>query len=83
MDAPLGQIRVAPEHAAGAVDRAANGVDSAGELDEHAVARGLDLAAAVFGDFRIDQLLPVSRETRKRLFRVDSHEPTVTDHVGR
>jgi hypothetical protein len=35
---PLGQIRIASEHAALEVDRAADGVDGTGELDEQAIA---------------------------------------------
>ena len=38
------------------LDRAAHRIDDAGELDQQAVAGGLDDAAMVLGDFRIDEL---------------------------
>ena len=38
------------------LDRAAHRIDDARELDQQAVAGGLDDAAAVLGDLRIDQL---------------------------
>jgi hypothetical protein len=44
---------VAGDHLALQFDRAAHRVDDAGELDEEAVAGGLDDAAAVLGDLRL------------------------------
>src|SRR5260221_1383477 len=52
------------------------------ELDEHAVARGLDDAAAVLGDRRIDELQAMGLEARERPRLVDLHQPTVADHVS-
>src|SRR4029077_17444908 len=46
-------IHVALGHLALDVDGAPNRIDDAGELDEQAVAGGLDDAAAMFGDFRL------------------------------
>ena len=43
---------IAALHLDGAVQR----IDHAGELDQHAVAGGLDDAAAVLGDLRVDEL---------------------------
>ena len=54
--AVLRHIGVALGHAALHLDRAAHRVDDAGELDQHAVAGGLDDAAAVLGDLGIDKL---------------------------
>ena len=65
------------------VDRAAHGVDGAGEFDQHAVAGGLDDAAAMFGDFRIDQRAPAVLEPRQSSLFVAPHEPAVTDDVRR
>ena len=50
MRAVLRRAGVALGHAALDVDGAAHGVDDAGELDQQAVAGGLDDAAAVLGD---------------------------------
>ncbi len=51
-----GDLGVALRHAALHVQRAAPGVDDARKLDEDAVAGGLDDAAAMGRDGRIDQL---------------------------
>ena len=40
-------------------DRAAHRIDDAGKLDKQAVAGGLDDAAVMLGDCRIDDLAPV------------------------
>ena len=75
-------IRVASRHPALNLGRAQHGVGNAMELDEHAVAGGLDDAAVVLGDGRIDQLDPMGLETRKRARLVNLHESAVADHVG-
>ena len=54
----MGHVGVAVRHAALEFRRAGNGVGDALELDQHAVAGGLDDAALVLGDGRIDQLQP-------------------------
>ena len=57
LDAPLRRhVGVALGHPALHLDGAAHRIDDAGELDQQAVAGGLDDAAAVLGDLRIDQL---------------------------
>ena len=75
-------VGVAPRHPALDLGRALHGVGDALELDQHAVAGGLDDAAAVLGDGRIDELEPVGLEPRKRARLVDLHQPAVADHVG-
>ena len=50
---------VLPGHAALDFNRAARRVHGAGKLHQHAVAGGLDDAAAMCGDRRIDQRLAV------------------------
>ena len=50
-DAPVGRhVGVALRHSALHLDGAAHRIDDAGELDQDAVAGGLDDAAAVLGD---------------------------------
>src|SRR5262245_31928694 len=53
-----GDLDIAPRHAALHVQRAAAGVDDARKLDENAVAGGLDDAAAMGRDRRLDELHP-------------------------
>ena len=75
--------RIGLRHGALNVERAAHRVDRAGEFDQHAVAGRLDDAAAMFGDFRIDQRAPAVLESRQSSLFVASHEPAVTDDVCR
>ena len=61
LDALLGRdVGIAPRHAGLDLDGALHGLDDALELDQHAVAGGLDQPAVVLGDRRIDQLDPMS-----------------------
>ena len=76
-------VGVAPRHAALDLDRALHRVGNALELDQQAVAGGLDDAAPVLGDRRVDQLEPVGLEARERAGLVGLHQPAVADHVGR
>ena len=60
-DAALfGDAGVALGHDALDFEGAARGIDGAGEFDKHTVARGLDDAAAMFGDFWINNDLAAS-----------------------
>ena len=65
------------------LNRAAHGVDDAGELDQQAVAGGLDDAAAMLGDLRVDQLAPDRLQPRERAFLVRAHQPRIADDIGR
>ena len=73
---------VALGHAALDRDRAAHGVDDAGELDQDAVAGGLDDAAGMLGDLGIDQLAAMRLEARQRAFLVVADQPAVAGDVG-
>ena len=60
LDMPAGRhVGVAAGHSALDLDRALDRVGNALELDQHAVAGGLDDPAVVLGDRRVDQLEPV------------------------
>ena len=84
LDAPiLGHVRMALGGGLLHLDGAAHGVDDASEFYQHAVAGGLDDAAAVFGDLRVDQLTAQGLEARERAFLVGAHEPAVAGYVGR
>ena len=53
------------------------------ELDQHPVAGGLDDAAVVLRDRRIEEFTSVGVQPRQRAFLVDAHQPAVADDVGR
>ena len=63
-------------------NRTGDGLDHARELDQNAIAGGLDDAPAMLADFRIDQLAPMRLEPREGIFLVGAHQPAVTRHVG-
>jgi hypothetical protein len=83
LDAPLFRhVGIAPAHAVLDLDGAPDRVGDALELDQHAVAGGLDDPAVVLGDGRIDQLDAVGTQARKRALLVGLHQPAVAHHVG-
>jgi hypothetical protein len=53
------------------------------EFHQHAVARGLDDAPAVFRDFRIQHLAAMRLEAFERRFLGRSHQPRVARHIWR
>ena len=53
------------------------------EFDKHAVARGLDDAAVVLADVRIDQLAPVRLQARERAFLIRAHETAIPRDIRR
>ena len=53
----FGYIDIAVRHAALNLDGATHRVDRAAEFDQHSVAGGLDDAAPMLGDLRVDQRL--------------------------
>src|SRR5205823_2089326 len=57
--------------------------DHTRELDQHAVAGGLDDAAAVLGYCGVDQVATMGFEPRERAFLVLPHRPAVARDVGR
>ena len=61
--------------------RAAQRVDNAGELDQQAVAGGLDEAAFVRRDLGIDQLAAVRLEPCEGPFLVGADQPAVTRDI--
>ena len=63
-------------------DRAADRIDDAGKLHQHAVAGGLDDAAPVLGDLRIEELMAQRLEAFERAFLVRPHQPRIPRHIG-
>ena len=72
---------IALGHAALNGDRATHGVDDAGELDQDAVARGLDDAAGMFGDPGVQEFAAMRLEARERAFLVVADQPAVAGDV--
>jgi hypothetical protein len=63
-------------------DGAAHRVDDAGKFHQHSVAGGLDDAAAVLGDLRIEELAALRFEAFERAFRVCAPQPRIPRHIG-
>ena len=73
--------RVALDHGALHLDRAAHSVDHAVEFDDAAVAGAFDDPAVMDGDCGIDEIAAQRPEPRQNALFVCSREPAVTDHV--
>ena len=79
----VGDIGVALRHPLLHRDRAAHRIDDAGELDQQAVAGGLDDAAVMLGDLRIDELAAQRPEAFEGALLVGAHQPRIARHIGR
>jgi hypothetical protein len=77
-----GYIGIALRHALLHLDRAAHRLDHAGELDQDAVAGGLDHASSVLCDFRVDQLPAMRLELGKGPRLVHTHQSAVARDIG-
>ena len=64
------------------LDRALHGIHRARELGQHAIAGGVDDAAAVLGDDAVHDLPPLGQEA-ERADLIQSHQPSVARHVRR
>ena len=78
----VGDAGVALGHLALHLDRAAHRIDDAGELDQQAVAGGLDDAAAMLGDLGVDQFAPKRLQRGERALLVRAHQPRVAGDIG-
>ena len=78
----LGNFGVAVDHRALQLDGAAHRVDDAREFHQHAVAGGLDDAAAVLPDLRVDELAAMRLEPFERALLVRPHQPRIGRHIG-
>ena len=70
-------------HAALDLDGASHRIDGAGELDQHAVAGGLDDASAMLGDGGIEKRLSGGLQAGQRAFFVHTHQAAVSGDIRR
>ena len=63
-------------------DGATHRIDDAGKFHQQPIAGGLDDAAMVFGDLRIDELTAQRFEAFERALLVRPHQPRIPRHVG-
>src|SRR5438094_463025 len=61
---------------------AAHRIDDAGKFHQHAVAGGLDDAAVVLGDLRIEKLAAQRFEAFERALLVRPHQPRIPRHIS-
>jgi len=79
----LRNVSVLSGHSALDFGGAPRRVYGAGEFDQHAVAGGLDDAASMLGDRRIEKRLPQCLELRERAFLVTTHQTAVAGNIRR
>ena len=70
-------------HAALDFNRTSRGIDGAGELDQHAVARGLYDPSSMGGDSWINKGLPERLELGQRAFFVGTHQAAIPGDIRR
>jgi len=63
-------------------NRAANRIDDARKFHQHSVAGGLDDAAMVLGDLRIEELMAQRFQAFERTLLVRPHQPRIPRHIG-
>ena len=83
LDAALGwHARVALNHAALHLNRAAHSIYNAAKLDDTAVPGALDDAAVIGGDGGVDEVATEAAKARERAILVSTGEPRVADNIG-
>jgi hypothetical protein len=65
------------------LDRAGDGIDRAGKLDERSVAHQFDHATRMRGDRWVDDLAPQRLEARQCSRLINLHETRIANHIGR
>src|SRR5438046_2859934 len=81
--ATFGLFGVRHRHALLEIDRTLYGVDGAAQLYKYAVSGPLENAAMMFGDQGLHNFAAPRLEPDQRAGLVDSHQPTIADHVSR
>ena len=80
--AVLGHTGLAIDHRPLQLGGAADRVDDAREFHQHPVAGGLDDAAGMLADLRVDELAAMRLEAFVRAFLVRAHQARVARHIG-
>jgi hypothetical protein len=76
-------VNILPSHALLNFNGTSRGIHRARELDQHAVAGGLDDASAMRGDGGINQRLSEHLELRERALLVEAHQLAITGDIRR
>ena len=79
----LGLVPVGLGHGLLELDGGAQRIDGAGELDQRAVAGQLDQPAAMAGQHRLEPLLAMLPQPRKRAALIPAHQPRVAHDIRR
>ena len=77
----LGHIQIAVGHRALDFAGTAHRVDHTGEFRQYAVAGGLDDAAAMLADLRIDHFAQMRLEAFVRAFLIGAHQARIAHHI--
>jgi len=78
----FGDSSIAVGHRALQLDRAADRINDTGKFDQQSVAGGLDEAAAMLLELRIDELAVKGFEAVERTLLIRSHQTRVACHIG-
>ena len=78
----FGLIAVGGRHTLLQIDRALNGIDGAGELDQYTVAGDLEDATAMFGNQRFQNIMAPRLEDSQCAGFVSLHQPAVAHYIG-
>ena len=76
-------VGILRSHIALNFDRASRRIHRTGKLDQHAVARGLDDAAPMLDDLRIEKSFSECLQLAERALFIGAHEPAVTGDICR
>ena len=79
----LGLPGIAVDHRPLYLDGAPHRIDHTRKFHQHAIAGGLDDAAAMLPDLRVDELAAVRFQAIEGAFLFGSHQARVTGHIGR
>jgi hypothetical protein len=78
----LGEIQIAVGHRPLDFAGAAHRVDNAREFRQHAVSGGLDDAAVMLPDLRLDPFTQMRLEAFVRAFLIRAHQARIAHHIG-
>ena len=78
----VGEVQISAGHRALDFAGTAHRVDHAGKFRQHAIAGGLDDAAVMLADLRIDQFDEMRLDALVRAFLIGTHQARIAHHIG-